>query len=134
MTRNTAVRSVAWIATAAAAYSAPLENTMFPIYGFITPFIAGAHIATVTPGQHIAQGRCTASPSITNDESSGFTSAASTISGYRPLQSWPLRVNKRTRLSSRWTIKAVAVLLDLVDPFRPVGHLRRLGRDAGFEC
>jgi hypothetical protein len=34
-----------------------------------------------------------------------FRRAASTISGKRSLQSWPLRVNSRTRLPSRWTIK-----------------------------
>src|SRR4029077_14698837 len=45
----------------------------------------------------------TASPSRTNDELR-LRSAASDISGKRSLQSWPLRVHKRTRLPSRWTI------------------------------
>ena len=42
----------------------------------------------------------TASPSITKDELR-LRSAASVISGKRSLQSWPLRVNSRTRLPSR---------------------------------
>jgi hypothetical protein len=42
----------------------------------------------------------TASPSITKDVFR-FRSAASDISGNRSVQSWPLRVNSRTRLPSR---------------------------------
>jgi hypothetical protein len=44
----------------------------------------------------------TASPSIAN-ELLRFRSAASVINGNRPPQSWLLRVNRRTRLPSRWT-------------------------------
>ena len=33
-----------------------------------------------------------------------WRNAASVMSGNRPLQSWPLRVNRRTRCPSLWTI------------------------------
>jgi hypothetical protein len=40
---------------------------------------------------------------------------------------------KEFRVAVALNDQALAVMFDLVDPFRPVRHLRRLGRNAGFE-
>jgi len=58
--------------------------------------------------------------------------AASVMSGNRPLQSWPLRVNRRT-LALALDDQAKPVMFYFVQPVRAGGNLGTARRDAGFE-